>query len=436
MEPESLSRYDDILVTFRCREILREYDIVEVEVEIRESVVTYSAGPKLLTSVYSSDPTVEAREPLTTTLGLTISALSTPWVEGTGAFFITDGRRPERLLLVTTRHAIFAPEKDKNDHFEYRDGGQCRYDVTVFGDAGFNKYIESIQGKIEGKEYDAEYQERCIEAAEEEDDLAAEKRRDELAVEKRRYELNKRKLDKTRKAKKKPDEFYEEVSTQWTTRESRIIGRVILSPPISVGVGSEGYTEDWAVIEIDASKVDASNFKGNTINLTGIQLGEFIRKVYPNYSSGGSDPFPYPFNGLLELKGTIPDEEMRKLTTFDKKGDPCLMVIKRGSTTGLTIGRANDVYSCARDCSNDGDTKISKEWTILSFDSKPGTFSKKGDLGSIIVDGSGRIGGLLAGGAGAASFPDLAYTTPINFLLKRMQEKGIHEPNIDLVLTA
>ena len=127
---------------------------------------------------------------------------------------------------------------------------------------------------------------------------------------------------------------------------------------------------------------------------------------------------------------------MRKPTTLDKNGDPYLMVIKRGGITGLTIGRANNIYSYARNHSNDGNTTISKEWAILSFDSKPGTFSEEGDSGSIIVDGGGRIGGLLTGGAGAASSPNLTYATPIGFLLERMQERGIYKPNIDPILTA
>ena len=188
-------------------------------------------------------------------------------------------------------------------------------------------------------------------------------------------------------------------------------------------------------IEIDASKVDASNFQGNVISLTGIGPGEFIRKVYPNYSRG-SGSRPYPRRGLLRLKGTIPDEEMRKPTVLDQDGDPCLMVIKRGNTTGLTIGRANDVYSYARSCSNDGNTKTSKEWAIPAFDSKPVSFSEEGDSGSVVVDGGGRIGGLLTGGAGTTSSLDLTYATPISLLLERMEEKGIYKPNIDPALTA
>jgi hypothetical protein len=63
--------------------------------------------------------------------------------------------------------------------------------------------------------------------------------------------------------------FYTDASTCWATLESRLLGHILLSPPILLSVGSEaeGYSEDWAVIEIDPFKVDASNFIGNAINL-------------------------------------------------------------------------------------------------------------------------------------------------------------------------
>ena len=74
------------------------------------------------------------------------------------------------------------------------------------------------------------------------------------------------------------------------------------------------------------------------------------------------------------------------------------------------------------------------EFAALPFNSKSGPFSDKGDSGSVIIDGLGRIGGLITSGAGRKGSPDVTYATPINFLLKRMQERGLN-PNIDPVLT-
>ncbi|KAL6303779.1 hypothetical protein BKA93DRAFT_898944 [Sparassis latifolia] len=425
--PASLSGDDGAVVASKCRELLVEYDIVDVDVEIRESVVTRWAGPELFTSTYSSDPTVYVRARLTITLGLPICAQSTPWSEGTGGFFITEGGNTERLLLVTARHVVFTPDKNENKHFECKNDSQRRYNVTLFGDAAFNKYVESIKAESGGKALIAQYQERRIRAIEGKNDPAANKERQKAQAE----------LDDAREAMEELNTFYQDVSTHWATPESRVLGHVILSPPINVGVGSssEGYTEDWAVIEIDASKVDASNFNGNAIDLgSRIPADEFTRMMYLNPRNAHS--FTYPGDRLLRLKGTIPDEEMRHPTALDQNDDPCLMVIKRGNTTGLTVSRANDICSYARNYYDDDKAKTSKEWAILPFDSKSGAFSAKGDSGSVIVDGLGRIGGLLTGGACATPSSDVTYATPISFLLKRMQDNGLRKPNVNAVLTA
>lgn len=77
---------------------------------------------------------------------------------------------------------------------------------------------------------------------------------------------------------------------------------------------------------------------------------------------------------------------------------------------------------------------ISQEWAILPFESKSGPFSDKGDSGSVIVDGLGRIGGLLTGGAGATPSSDITYAMPISFLIKRMESNGV-KPNLNPILT-
>lgn len=43
---------------------------------------------------------------------------------------------------------------------------------------------------------------------------------------------------------------------------------------------------------------------------------------------------------------------------------------------------------------------ISKGWAIFAEDNRSGPFSAPGDSGSVIVDGSGCMGGLLTGGGG------------------------------------
>ncbi|KAI0255840.1 hypothetical protein BJV78DRAFT_1273361 [Lactifluus subvellereus] len=423
--PASLSGDDGIVVASRCRELLEEYNIADVDVEIRESVVTRSSGPTLLTPADSFDATVDVCEPLTTTLGLLICAQSTPWAEGTGGFFITEGGNTERLLLVTARHVVFTPNKCENRLFEHKNASQRRHNVTLFGAVAFNKYLESIQAEIGAKAIIANLCERRIKAIEGKDDAAAVRARQKLEAE----------LNEANEAIGALDSLYQDVSTRWATPKSRVLGHVILYPHINVGIGSEGYTEDWAVIEIDASKVDPSNFGGNAVDLgTRIPPDQLTLKMYPNPQNPHS--FTYPADRLLRLKGTIPDNELRNPTALDQNGDPCLPVITRSGISGLTIGRANNVLSYTRNYCGGDSADTSKQWSIFSYDSKSGAFSTKGDSGSVIADGLGRIGGLLTGGAGTTASSDITYATPINFVLKRMQENGIHKPNVSPVLTA
>ena len=111
-----------------------------------------------------------------------------------------------------------------------------------------------------------------------------------------------------------------------------------------------------------------------------------------------------------------------------------LVVLKYGGATNLTIGRANNFASYARYYFKDDKGNVfsgtSKEWPILPYyDSSRrerfSSFSEPGDSGSVIVDDRGRIGGLLTGGAGDERDFDIAYATPIGFLLERMQANGL-----------
>ncbi|KAF9483416.1 hypothetical protein BDN70DRAFT_827708 [Pholiota conissans] len=391
--PSSLSGVDGVVVAFKCRNLLEENGITDVNVEIRESVVTRSAGagPMLFKTghILYEEAIINARDPLASTLGISICAQSTPWTRGTGGFFISEGANSERLLLVTARHVVLAPDRYKNEFFRSKGDSQPRHDIMVFNDVAFNRYLASITSA-----------KNCTD---------------------REY--------------RKLVNLHDDIATHWDTPESRVIGHVVLSPPMGVGGSndsrSDGYTEDWAVIEIDASKVNATNFVGNTI-----YLGSFS----DFYNAFASTDFKYPDDGLLKLNGTISDAKMRRPLKKDPDG---LLVLKRGAATGLTLGRANNICSYVRHYHNGDEVQTSKEWAIIQwkhrkryqYDMEPRkAFSATGDSGSVVVDTQGRIGGLLTGGAGTPSDLDISYATPISFLLQRMRENGLHEPNPNPVL--
>ena len=105
--------------------------------------------------------------------------------------------------------------------------------------------------------------------------------------------------------------FLPEAIRNWENPKDQVIAQVFLSPPIALNVRTSGFTEDWAVLEVDPSKINSTNFVGNVLDLgTNISVDELTSWMYPNLANPLS--FEYPGDRLLNLKysGFIPDEEM------------------------------------------------------------------------------------------------------------------------------
>lgn len=409
--PGSLSAEDGIAVATHCRGILSAHGIDDVHVEIRESEVTRSAGPKLYKPVPTSNATARAREPFSTALSLPICSELTPTIEGTGGFFISDPRYHAKIYLVTARHVVFPP--DSNEFYQHGDSSHPRKNVLLFGDAGIEKYVTAIRTEIGDKHIMLEQLDRRLRNAEQIDD-------EEDAKAERNQVL--RESEQAKKAIEALEKFLLDVSRHWKKREDRVLGHVVLSPPISLAVGEEGFTEDWAVINIDDSKINSTNFVGNVIDLgTTISVEELTAWMSPQPISPPS--FQYPGNRLLKFDGIIPDDEIWKPSL--KNTDQCIMVMKRGHASDLTVGRLNNARSFTRVYSNDQPGPMSKEIAVLPRNSNSGAFAEPGDSGSAVVDGKGRLAGLLTSGAGDKEVSDCIYLTSINFILNRMLEHGI-----------
>jgi len=167
--PESLTPVDGLGVALQCKDFLEKNNIVDVDVEIRESIVTRSAGPRFLDPLrwpFDSDPTVELRMPLTAALGLSICAQSTPWAEGTGGFYMAEGGDSKRILLITARHVVFPPNIVDNNRYEHENPSQPRRNVLLLGDGAFKKLLASIQSEIGSAASTAEFEPRCLDAME------------------------------------------------------------------------------------------------------------------------------------------------------------------------------------------------------------------------------------------------------------------------------
>ena len=152
--------------------------------------------------------------------------------------------------------------------------------------------------------------------------------------------------------------------------------------------------------------------------------------MHPRVDSGST--FKYPDDGLLPLRGIMSEDRMLRPDMLDGNGEPCLLVIKNGHATGVTVGRATGIFSYVhcRGAGHGGQT-TGREWAVFGYDGKAqAPFSAKGDSGSAIVNGSGEMGGMLTGGTGreGGDVPEIAYATPMFWLWPRIKKQfpGAH----------
>ena len=137
--------------------------------------------------------------------------------------------------------------------------------------------------------------------------------------------------------------------------------------------------------------------------------------------------FKYPGDRLLRFSGTVSDQEMFRLDPRNEvhDNDPDIMVLKNGNTSNLTVGRLNTIRAFIREYAEGRPGQMSKEVGVLPRNSKSGPFSERGDSGSVVLDATGRVCGIITGGDGSTDVSDCTFVTSINFLVKRLSEFGI-----------
>ncbi|KAF8970307.1 hypothetical protein BDZ97DRAFT_1753925 [Flammula alnicola] len=409
--PTRLSYEAGIEVARQCKRLLLDHGIADVDVELRESNII-----QMPTDII--DPTAILREPFTTTLGITICAEDTPWAEGTAGFFIAVPG-VDKLFLVTARHVLFP--RAENKHFERTNESQPRRNVLVLSETSFQEHLFRIKRDIQDQDIVIASQESRIAGVAGQDDAESQAIREDAEHEKKKAERRAQTLTN----------FLQELLGQWSTNKSRTLGHVIFSPEIVVGAGQ--YTQDIAVIEVDASKISPADFPGNFIDLgTKYTPVELTRKMlpHPNLNARNFNKFTWPGNRLLKLSGPIPQAEMRHPPMSDPDGEACITVLKRGRTTDVTVGKATtnfvsytrNLYLSEPDSERDGTAAAaaSKALAVIPLDKECGPFAAKGDSGAVVVDGVGRIAGILTGGGGGGANDacDVAYVTPIEFIME------------------
>lgn len=240
----------------QCGQIIHDSGIEDCHVEIRGSRVTRHNGIRLL------DPLpyhriFTAREPYTPTLGIPIAPRDNDSHEGTGGFFLGAGGENKKIYLITARHVVLPPTETENVEYAHSNHGQPRQDFIILGKSNFENKIMAVDNEIDMQNEIACKANNTLDETEGMDDAESNETREF-------YKLQLKETEKTVKALKT---LRDEITTQWQDKDDRVIGHVVWAPPVAFSTEPDQYTQDFAVIEIDEGKLDASNFLSNTINL-------------------------------------------------------------------------------------------------------------------------------------------------------------------------
>ena len=174
-------------------------------------------------------------------------------------------------MLITARHVLFAPDEPNIDYTCTNTSTSPRRNVLLLSPHALDNLIKSIEEKILSHRYNIDLYERQIAQLQQEiaggdkgdeddpdDDPAKQLKSAQSRVQSR--------LEDAIDAIESLEKFHDQVKKDWSDPSQRVLGHVVGSPPITLGASTQGFTEDYAVVALDRSKIEKA-FKGNVIDL-------------------------------------------------------------------------------------------------------------------------------------------------------------------------
>jgi hypothetical protein len=177
------------------------------------------------------------------------------------ALYLAEGGDSDRLLGLSCRHVLIS-SKEANLDYVHRPSGPPR-DVLLLGKGAFTNLVDSIKFKIEGHDYAVKLWKQEIEGFEE-----REKGTDAADVEEAKADRieTQRLLDKAEKAMKVLAVLLDRVNKEWRKLDDRVLGHILRSPAITLGVGEHRFTKDWGIFLVNRDKL-GEGFQGNKLDL-------------------------------------------------------------------------------------------------------------------------------------------------------------------------
>ena len=417
--------------------LLETFGVQGAVIEWCEGVVERLDGLPPLRVTLDTDPTYYVRHFLTAGLSMPITTKEREPddAQGSVGFFFHENRtrRDEpstRVLGISNCHVL---RKTTTADYEFEGTGAARQLVRVAGSHHFQRGVNEIRTRIGRLGSDAEL--LVTEIADLELQLTSDDP-DEVEEAEAGVKAKQTKLIKVKKDIGVLEAFYNELNAQWSNIGRRNIGHVDWAPKISVDVEGDHYTMDVGTFELDKAKFKP-NFKGNVINLGAFcfifhiitssdkkrllgakySSGELTDMFYPLHNS--RTVFKFPPNRQLKVTGIVTRERLANPDCFDSNNEPCLIVLKDGGTSDLTVGKYAGLEAYL--CDDLGQESI--ELAIYNYNKQSGDFSAKGDSGSLIVDGMGNMVGILHSGMPKGASNHITYATPAWWIEKQIRVK-------------
>ncbi|KAH9922522.1 uncharacterized protein B0H18DRAFT_935321 [Fomitopsis serialis] len=415
--PNSTTAEDAHLASPDILSLLEANGVHGAVVEWFEGAVERLSGPALLRVTSGVDPTHYVRRFLTAGLGMPIATAEREVddAQGSVAFFFHEnkdrhGRDSARVLAVSNCHVL---RKNTTVPYQFEGAGAPPQHVRLAGSRCFQRGLKKIDTAIDEHRDNANMLAQNIV-----DDTDAAQRvrlaeKDTAALE----------------------DFKEDVNAQWGDITRRNIGHVDWAPEISVDVGGSGYTnlKDIGTFEVDPERFRAQ-FRGNVVDLGAILRSQQLNaKFYPQIN--GRTAFEFPFDRQLRIDGWL-TRELANPDTSDSNNEACIVVMKDGNTSDLTVGRfaGLEAYTC------DELGVESVELAVYNYGKQSGDFSAQrhrctrvcmrflGDSGSLIFDGKGKMVGILHSGLATRKGEShhVTYATPAWWAIEQLKAQYPH----------
>ncbi|KAI1131893.1 hypothetical protein F5Y10DRAFT_285376 [Nemania abortiva] len=350
VKPASLEWEDGIKIALRCRDIMREFMIFDIEVEIMEGQYTQHAASTQLEALFSPEYpiTTEIILPLLSHPGYSIAYLEERPGEGTVGLHIKLGADDSTVYGLTCRHVVCG---GRAKHESYKPSADDRrYHIS-----GSQGHLGEIQSKLDsrliGERADLVRQRGPIEKwdnwyqYDNRKNISPPTEEDRLRLQNMQGIVN-------------YDASVAQALQDIEDRKERQIGHLAYYPGFSISARQPGYLRDWALVELDVRKFTLP--PANTITIS-LQPSSVV--------CGNIDP---------------------KLTLMPEITVEPMVVSKIGQKTGLTHGTTSGIEAVVRHPCKDGPVEYSWEMLIVPEEGAS-YFSQAGDSGSAVFNRSGQV---------------------------------------------